>query len=186
MPAVRINPYATHVGIVAACAVRATGPVLELGMGFYSTPLLQGLCAVRGVRLVSVESNEWYLARFAGYARPGHRLVHAEDPAAWLRTGTRPRWGFAFIDNAQGERLGCLAALKDHGALLVAAHDTEPPNERLYQYEPTLSTFAHRFDYRAQELWTAGGLCPSTTVVSDVDDLAWLREIFPPPEDART
>jgi len=168
-----VDPYSTHIGVAAACALASRGPILELGAGFYSTPLLHAICLMCGRNLVTVDSDSRWLERFGRYAGPHHLLEVSNQPSDWA---ARLRWGFALIDNGQHERACCLSALAKN-AELIAAHDTQAPQES-YGYEPTLSGFTHRFDYRAEELRSGRGLVPWTTVVSNCRELAWLEGLF--------
>ncbi len=54
-----MNPFATHMPLLLACLRHTTGPVLELGSGWFSTPLLAAFATDRLVR--TIETNpQWY------------------------------------------------------------------------------------------------------------------------------
>jgi len=165
-----IDPYATHMAVLAACAMRAEGPVLELGVGFYSTPLLHVICAMRGLRLVSVDKVHAWLERFGRLRGPAHELRIASMPAD-APDLAQSAWGLAFVDNAQSERAPWIAALADRADLIVA-HDTQVPMS--YGYETALAGFRHGYTYRPGR--EAPG--PWTTVVSNRVPLKWLKELL--------
>jgi len=74
--------YASHLPILIECVCKTTGPVLELGAGLFSTPMLHELCAEQR-RLVTVETNPDYFRAATKYATDGpegHLVLH--DPKA--------------------------------------------------------------------------------------------------------
>jgi hypothetical protein len=151
----RADPWSIHVPALAATVAATTGPVLELGCGLYSTPLLHLLCADR--LLVSVEQDPGWASRFEDLRVPGrHELVltRSWEDLAWLE---RVAWDVVFVDHAPARRrVVDLARLRSAARFLVV-HDTEADEQ--YGWEPLLSSFAHRADDRRARPWT--------TVVSD-------------------
>ncbi len=56
-----MNPFATHMPALLACLEHTSGPVLELGSGWFSTPIVSAFATDRLVR--TIETNpEWYVA----------------------------------------------------------------------------------------------------------------------------
>jgi hypothetical protein len=122
--------WGSHLVPLMACVCATNGPVLEMGIGHFSTPALHAVCDVMGRDLVSVEqSKEWY-EEFKSYSNKRHRVVLVDsydsddiicDPWAW--------WSVAFIDNSPGgER-----RKKDFSRLInnsdyVVVHDYEREN----------------------------------------------------------
>lgn len=138
----------THFPILAAVVARTTGPVLELGCGDYSTPMLHLLCRDR--RLVSLEADAGWLARFADLASERHELVRVADwaGAEILDCG---EWDVALVDHAPGNRRVPEIRRLMHRARFIVVHDTEDPG---YGYESVLPEFTHRFDYKRLDPWT--------------------------------
>lgn len=156
-----MDGYSTHIPALAAVMqIAPLGPVIELGAGFYSTPLLHALSAARNHDMVTLESNEDYIDRLANFRTNRHLICHVKswDFAPFFDVGN---YAVAFIDHelnrrkADGERLR-------HVPVLVF-HDT---NNAAYGLEPLLASFKYRFDYKK--------LSPWTTVVSDTIDVATL------------
>ena len=54
-----MNPFATHMPLLLACLRRTSGPVLELGSGWFSTPLIAALATDRLVRTVETIDMKW-------------------------------------------------------------------------------------------------------------------------------
>jgi len=159
----RLNGFATHLPVLIACVNHTTGPVVELGCGAYSTPVLHALC--QGRELLSLDYNaDWY-ACFKRFGRGSHTLGHVTNWAAEPRIDRA--WDVALVDHAPGiRRVPEIKRLKAAGARLIVIHDTE---HRSYDYEPTLATFKHRLEWRPYSPWAS--------VVSDIDNLEWLRDV---------
>jgi hypothetical protein len=131
-----------------------SGPVLELGAGLGSTLLLHGLCAAAKRELTTLESDESWLIKFINYGRVWHsfRLVTDFSDIEEYKSN----WGLVFIDHGIGEQRGLSLKKLKHCPIIIC-HDT--CHFWLYNYEPTLSNFKYRWDYKQ------GG--PMTTIVSD-------------------
>lgn len=159
----RIDEYATHIPLFAACLAGTSGPVLELGGGWYSTPLIHALCRDR--RVVTLESDPELAARLAAaFANGRHTVRHVSDWAAAEEPDWED-WELAFIDHAPAERRRLELARLRGNADIIVVHDSDVP---FYGLEPELARFTHRVDYVL--IW------PHTTAVSDLDK---LKEIFP-------
>ena len=50
-----MNPFATHIPALLACLEHTSGPVLELGSGWFSTPIVSAFATDRLVR--TIETN---------------------------------------------------------------------------------------------------------------------------------
>lgn len=147
----------THEPVLAAAvAIARPGPVLEVGAGNYSTPLLHAMCTAMGRKLVTLDSSAEWIARFESLRGDGHTLEHAPnwtDKAATIGAG----WSVVFIDHAPAERRVIDIMLLAHKCEFMVVHDSEHP---LYGYEPVFKKFKHRTDYKR--------LTPWTTVLSNV------------------
>lgn len=158
-----LPPYATHLPLLVACVQHTQGPVLELGLGTFSTPVLHALCAEHQRVLYSLESDPLWLREFEHFATPWHKLVLVED---WAKTLIEQPWDVALVDQAPPiQRVQDVARLRSFAKFIVV-HDTE---NRCYQYEPLLTTFKHRVEWQRYSPWTS--------VVSDLEPLAWLEAI---------
>lgn len=166
--------FATHIPLVAACVASTTGPVLELGLGAYSTPLLHAMCLVgnfamgQGFRprlLVSAEHDRDWYRRFTRFAYRYHELNVVEDWATWEPLDWD--WDVVLLDHGPAaDRKVTLARLAETARLIVL-HDTEKPAGEAYGCGDLMRAFRYRYDDGRAEA--------QTTVLSNVDDLAWLR-----------
>jgi len=152
-----VDPYSTLVPVLAACAAATSGPVLELGAGWYSTPLLASLC--RGRKVLSLESDMQTMQALQPVVSDTVQLRFVVD---WAEAESidKPGWGLAVIDHKPPARRRIdLERLRDNAAVIVI-HDSSEP---MYQLEDVLKTFQFRRDYTK--------LQPHTTVVSNTVDL---------------
>jgi hypothetical protein len=69
--------YATHLPALIDAVLRTTGPVLELGAGEFSTPILHELVAKRGRPLFTVEADDVWRSRFHALV-DGHPADHSK------------------------------------------------------------------------------------------------------------
>jgi len=166
-----MNPFATHIPVLLACLRRTTGPVLELGSGWFSTPLVAAFATDRLVR--TIETNpEWYdrISRVCTYqpiTRHRHQIVFVPD------YNDAPiedhQWSVVLLDHEPPPRRGVDALrLRDRCQLMIG-HDSEHPD---YGYGPVFDTFKYRF--------TLSSVFPWTTVVSDTDPLDWIADALRP------
>jgi hypothetical protein len=154
------SQFGTHAPVLRAAIERTTGPIIELGMGNYSSRLIHHLA--RGRPTFSVDETKDWMARFTDLSGPTHHIVLCPfSTTNWPDWNMVPyqmaRWSVALVDQhpASG-RLVSIAALENNCEFIIA-HDTE---QSLYFYEPLFRNFKYRYDHKA--------LTPWTTVVSNV------------------
>jgi len=153
--------YFSHIPLLSAAITVTTGPVLELGAGLGSTPMLHGLCGAQERKLVTLESDENWFNQFTKYGRSWHIFRFVTDFTDLPEY--KEEWGVAFVDHGIAHQRCVSVEALSHTPILVV-HDTCHP--RLYGYEPVLDTFKYRWDWRI--------ILPQTTVVSNSIDVAGL------------
>ena len=131
------------------------GKVLELGVGWWSTPLLHGLCEWGSEELVSVDDDpEWVKALGDIYRRPWHHFISNPD----IRDLTYQHWGLAFVDSSPGDkRVDMILALK-HRVEVFVAHDVEadiPPSAGAYGWSRLDGAFKYEYVFKDVRPWTA-------------------------------
>ncbi len=116
--------------IGALAASDRKSPVLELGVGHFSTPMLHAFCMGAGRRLVSVEANaEWHDYFSDRYKHIGHEFINQDYSIAVPLLGME-RWGVAFIDNSPGgKRRADDFATMAKCSQYVVVHDYHLENE---------------------------------------------------------
>lgn len=145
-----LDPYSTHVPVLAAAVAAARpGPVLELGAGSFSTPLLHAICQATGRRLLTLDGDSNWAARFTEFRSETHRVEVASD---WDAAIPDDVWAVVFVDHAPaGRRVHEIDRLREACELMVV-HDTE---DARYGYEEVFAKFAFRVDYTRLRPWTS-------------------------------
>ena len=145
---------ATHFPILAGAVARTQGPILELGAGHFSTPMLHMMCLEKNRRLVTVEGDPEWLKTFKILETPWHEFHHMkigrEDDFTLIDEAD---WAVVLVDHRPASRrIREIERLKDR-AIFIVVHDTE--DERAYHYESTLAKFTYRTDWKAYRVWTS-------------------------------
>jgi hypothetical protein len=150
------------------------GKVLEFGLGWNSTPLMNLICGMQGRQLISVETNEKWFRPFESYNKSIHpMLLIAGDE---LLKGThklfKQRYSVVFVDGAPAElRQPFIEKIKKNADYLIV-HDTECVPQGLknvYAYD--FSSFKHVLHFKTQP--------PMTSLLSDLDEInPDLLEVF--------
>ena len=167
-----ISPeYGTHMAPLLTVIANTDGPILEMGCGDYSTPLVHAVCSVSKRFVLTAETDIGWMELFKDLKTDWHQFVYVNigtknknyNPEAWNLIGNDHNWSVVFIDHAPKERrVVDIERLRLRTAIFVV-HDTNPLKKG-YKYEPLLSTFKYRFNYKRY--------ANQTTIVSDVIDVA--------------
>ena len=161
-----MDSYGTHIPLLAWAVLQEWGPILELGAGDNSTPMLHLLAGEE--RLVTADYNKEWLDKFIDLKSDTHEFHHVTDWNAWPVLDEK-YWGVAFVDHSPGERRAFDIARLRESAMLVVVHDTQQPTAADYKYEPVFDTFKYRFDYKRWPTWT--------TILSMTNDLSALKSL---------
>ena len=151
----------THFPLLIKCVLATDGPILEMGTGIFSTPLLHWLASEKKRWVFSYEDNpEWFrLAK--KFQSITHRIRLVED---WSKLNLKGHWSVALIDQSTKSRTPMAIYLKDKVDYIVI-HDTDA--EHHYNYEKVWPHFKYRFDSIGH---------PRTSVISNFQDLKWLGD----------
>jgi hypothetical protein len=128
-----MDPAGTHLPILKHIVELTTGPVLEMGMGYNSTPILHEMCKER--LLVSLDSQTEWVEKFADFRSYQHKIQTIsswDDTARYLQT---IYWDVVFIDHWPCERRIIDMRLLMHNTRFMVVHDTEPRAAHVYNYE---------------------------------------------------
>ena len=151
----------THNPMLISAVLISDGPVLEIGAGIYSTPLLHWLCKILGKKLVTYENNPEYY-RYAKMFVSRHHAIRLIDD--WSKIDTKTHWGVVFMDhNPDERRVDDVISFKDSADYIVI-HDTD--REDKYHMEKAWPYFKYRYTWKDCKPWT--------TVVSNFKDLSNL------------
>lgn len=147
--------YDTLLPVLADTVSRTTGPVLELGAGAGSTPLLHAMLANRRP-LVTFETNEaWHkkVSAFTGYRHEIHLIPETDD--GWESIYNHPLvsseyFGVVLIDHLPVARRKVDIARLQFQCEFMVICDT---NLSIYEYEDILLNFKYRCDIVWQRPW---------------------------------
>lgn len=153
--------YTTHIPTLIKVVQASEGPILEIGSGLFSTPLLHWLCHEKGRKLITYENNQDYFKFAKRFQSRNHRIRFIKD---WEEIDTEAHWGVALIDHEPAaQRRVDILRLKDSADYIII-HDTE--RESHYGFDKVWPLFKYRYDWKGCKPWT--------TVVSNFKDLSNL------------
>jgi len=149
--------YGSHVIFLSASAWVTDGAILEMGSGWFSTPMFHRLSNVQNRYVLTSDLNYEWLAKFILFSSASHELYlvnskkagaknnSIHEVKAWEDIGHQQNhWGLIFIDQSPAsQRHKDLKRLRDRADILVV-HDTEPGQERLYRIQEVIKTFKYR------------------------------------------
>lgn len=131
-------------------------PVLELGCGNGSTPILRKYCKDNKLKLFSYDNDKSWAEKFnANYV-----------PDWEVKSFWHMDFGVALIDHAPGEHRKLAISRLRHVRILVA-HDTEPAADHGYRMRSELVKFRYMKDYQTDGAWA--------TAVSDYVDVSKFK-----------
>lgn len=129
--------------------MRTEGTILELGCGWYSTPILHEIAVAQKRLLVTIDNNNDWLTEYKSLECEFHRLHLV---GWWGDMPLEQRYGLAFVDQAQPcEREYTTRKIYDLVNVFVF-HDTE--EGPAYGYNRVLSMFKHQFTDKCHQAWT--------------------------------
>lgn len=146
-------------------AIQATtGPIVECGMGNYSTYLLHNT----GRHVISYDTHPEWFQKFD--VSPKYLI----NPTEWV-TVTRSLKTLVsvfFIDQAPGEiREKCIEELSNGFDGIIVAHDTEPAVDYGYKMRQHFSKFKYVVEVRTSDAW-------ATALSNSIDLSEWSGDTF--------
>lgn len=152
--------WTTHTPMLIKTVQATDGPILELGTGFTSTPLLHWLCKDKPRYLLSLESVPFWYDFAHKFQSRNHRIRFVED---WDKADMNRHWSVVLVDHTVERRAIDIIRLKDSADYIVI-HDTE---DGVYGYDKVWPHFKYRHDWKE--------CIPYTSVISNFKDLKWLN-----------
>ena len=162
-PSVEFGVWESHQPVLVTLLRAIEAPrVLELGVGYSSTPVVLALSGTS----VSLETDPEWVARFSRFATPKHEIARWDDyeEHAWTCRFFDERWDVAFVDNSPAStRQGNVEQLRE-SARFVVCHDTEEC------FKPAGSSYG--WDFSAfRFVWTCTRFDNYTTVASNSEPI---------------
>jgi hypothetical protein len=122
--------YGSHIPALIKVINITRGPVLEMGMGLFSTSYLHFACYPK-LRLVSYDNHKDYFEWLIPFRSDFHEIHFVED---WDKIDISGHWSVALIDHdpvsRRKEEIKRLTNSTDY----IVVHDTNPRLERKYRY----------------------------------------------------
>ncbi len=164
MPQQQYDPYASHLPALSVVLGRlghSIRSVLEVGCGFYSTPLFRSFCAAKEMgEHVILESDGQWRKRVSSLFDVEVRLF---DGDALPDDVQQRHWDLAFIDCAVESSRG-QHALNLHGqADVIVLHDSNHDWDIAYEYSAIIPLWSHAYHFTETY--------PHTLVLTDSDDI---------------
>lgn len=130
----------SHVPLLASVvAIARPGPVLELGVGDSSTPLLREMCRAMGREHFRLDTSPEWAAKYDA-------LILGDQPTF------RYDYAVVFVDTSPPpNRLDLVQAVRSE---FIVVHDTDNQGGDLTELVEYLQTFPHCFTYDAFRPWT--------------------------------
>lgn len=157
--------YASHLSALIRALSLTDGDVLELGMGFFSTPFLHHFCLLNKRRLVSYDNDEKYVkwAEYYGYNSKFHKIYYVKD---WDNIKIEKSWDVVLVDHSPNSRRRKEIRRLAERAKYIVIHDSHPGKDREYKYSRVYPLFKYRSDWVKDR----------TTVLSNLVDLKDFNE----------
>lgn len=143
--------YDSHRPLLWAALEATKGLVVEMGIGYGSTPFLSEYCEERNRKLLSYENNKEWFDKFDGFFRHEIVLINNWDNVDVLIGLLKP--SVLFIDHAPGERRKIDIQKNADYAEVIICHDTEPAADHGYKMRAELKKFKYLIDYETDGAW---------------------------------
>lgn len=154
--------YGSHIPHLIKIMNITNGPVLELGMGIFSTPYLHFACYPNR-RLVSYENHKDFYDWLSPMKKDYHEIYFVTD---WDKINISGHWSIVLVDHdptsRRKEEIKRLANSADY----IVVHDTNPRLDRKYRYSEIYPLFKFRKDFNQEK--------PYTSILSNFKDLSNL------------
>jgi hypothetical protein len=140
--------WSTHMPVLIRLFSLTEGPIMEVGSGVYSTPLLHWLCHPTRRPLMTYESDKDFIKLAKQYQSRTHLIRHIDD---YRHIDTSQYYSIIFIDHNGHHRGETAVHLKDCADYIIL-HDTNVIRRNSYQLLP--DAFKYYRDYTANRPWT--------------------------------
>ncbi len=149
--------WGSHLPALLACLADTVGPVLEVGIGHFSTPALHAYCNQCERTLVSVEDNPDWFKVFEKLMDRNHTII-VGDYNVWLPALAEKSWSVTFIDNSPGgKRRSDDFCLLSPRSVYTIVHDYHKENSE------AIEPFLGGFNYHVTQTYQPPTLVASRT-----------------------
>lgn len=152
--------YSSHIPVLAKLLPMSRGPVLEMGTGYFSTPLLHWMCLAEKKLLTSYETNSNFYNAFTQFNTEHHKVIFVSN---YDDAPIEKPWGLAFIDHAPALRRVVDIKRLANCAEYVIIHDSDGKEDKKYRYKEIYPLFNYSYTFAVAR--------PYTTVLSNFHNL---------------
>lgn len=145
------------------------GDVLEMGMGFGSTPLLNEYCKKKARKLYSFDFNLGWKEKFDHLLSDSHQSFLVKDWDCVFNNHADA--SLIFIDQSPGERRKIDLELFRNTKGIVVIHDTEPTGAGDYRVRPLFHHYRYVVEVQTEGAW-------ATALSNEIDITKWIGEKF--------
>jgi len=142
--------YGTHLAPLIQCMGRTHGDVLEMGMGYFSTPYLHYQCLLSERHLTSYDNDKGWVKRFSYSTFSNHKYQGRYHDLIYVKSFDDAKiekpWDVALIDHSPSERrIVDVRRLSDYAKYIVI-HDSNDDRHgrKEYKYQEVYPLFKHR------------------------------------------
>lgn len=130
--------WQSHLPALLACIAVTDGPVLELGVGHFSTPHLHAICGALNRMLISVEPDDVWREEFSRYTSGLHNFMASYT--GLNVPGFIWHFGVSLVDHSPGgaNRAAAFKAFIELSDFVVV-HDAQKDAENFQHIEPMLA-----------------------------------------------
>ena len=155
--------HTTHMPMLIKTVQMSKGPILELGAGIFSTPLLHWLCSEDSRRLDTYESHPDYYDFAKRFQSKYHRIHLTKD---WQDIDLKKHYSVVLIDHWPEKQRGIDVIKLKNNADYIVLHDSEL--EKKYGYDKVWKHFKYIYHWK---------FCtPHTTILSNFKDVSNFYE----------
>lgn len=140
--------WSTHMPVLINLFSRTDGPIMEIGAGVYSTPILHWLCHPTKRKLVSYENDHDFIKFAKEYEAAYHSIRYIDD---YRSIPIDNYYSIILIDHVGHHRGETAVHLKDCADYIVL-HDANVIRRNTYQLIP--KAFKHYRVYEFARPWT--------------------------------
>ena len=186
----KMHPFGTHQALLVRAMAETYGPILEIGGGWYSTPLVSAISVSQRRMALTVETGSFVHDILKPLSTERHKILLMEGfeftdigkfqaapglyvrdyiarQEAYLATLPDIHWSVVFVDQAPGFLRVPAIQYFSNRADFIITHDTEHVDH--YHFEPILSSFQSRFDFILHK--------PQSVVVSNTKDCSMFNHL---------
>jgi len=165
----------SHIPVLIKLIQKIDKPVLELGIGYNSTPLLHWMCKEKLLYLISFESDKKWLDKFKDFNDDSHLVGYHDFENNYLSNlpslAEFDYYGLVFVDHKPARKRRSSVRFFANKADYIVVHDSELADTPAYKYTPVFDEFKYKFEFKKVGK-------PYTMILSNFKkELSWLNKL---------